>query len=247
MSIRKIIEQKHSGDQDQINVIFSEDNSIIVTAPAGCGKTTTMVSKIAWKLSSGHVCPNKKILAMTYSVAGGMKIRDSLKALLPELVTNSEQFLNRVDVSNYHQFAIRLISKYGYILHTNFHELFGFEIVDEDSRTLFANLTDSEQRTLLDFRYALKSSDINGLNAGIDPYWNILIGKLIPAKKITYNGILITAVYLLINYDEISQFYKKYYQMIIVDEFQDTNHLGFLLLKNLIGNNRTVFMDLLEL
>lgn len=242
MEIKEIIENKHSGDQDQLDVIFSEDSSIIVTAPAGCGKTTTMVSKIAWELSSGHVCPNKKILAMTYSVAGAMKIRDSLKALLPELVANSEHFLNRVDVSNYHQFAIRLLSKYGHVLHVNFNELYGFEIVDEDSRSLFTNLTDSEQRKLLDFRDALKSSDINGLNNGIGPYWNILIGKIIPAKKITYNGILIAAVYLLMNYAEISQFYKKYYQMIIVDEFQDTNHLGFLFLKNLIDNNRTVFM-----
>ena len=44
MSIQDLIIQKHLRDQDQLDVIFSRDKSIVVTAPAGCGKTTTMIS-----------------------------------------------------------------------------------------------------------------------------------------------------------------------------------------------------------
>ena len=79
MAVEDIIREKHSGDDEQLNIIFSDDKNIIVTAPAGCGKTTAMVSKIARELSVGHIPSNKKVLAITFSVNAAMKIKDSLK------------------------------------------------------------------------------------------------------------------------------------------------------------------------
>ena len=242
MDIQEVVKDKHSGDREQLNVIFSEDKSIVVTAPAGCGKTTTMISKIAWELSSGHIAPNKKILAMTYSVAGAMKIRDSLKSLLPELVNNYEYYLNRVDVSNYHQFSMRLLNKYGYVLHENIKELYTFEIVDEESKILYTILTQTDQNVLCSFKEAVKNSDAEAIKKEITSYWEVIDNKLIPKKIITYNGILVAAIIMLLKHKEITEFYQKYYQMIIIDEFQDTNYLGYYFLKRLIGENRTVFM-----
>ena len=60
------------------NLEIEPGSFVTLLGPSGCGKTTTMISKIAWELSSNHVSLNKKILAITYSVAGAMKIRDSL-------------------------------------------------------------------------------------------------------------------------------------------------------------------------
>ena len=93
MTLEEIIRKKHSGDEEQLEFIFSDDKKIIVTAPAGCGKTTAMVSKIARELSVGHIPANKKVLAMTFSVNAAMKIKDSLKTLLPDLVVNIEQYI----------------------------------------------------------------------------------------------------------------------------------------------------------
>lgn len=242
MSIQDLIIQKHLRDQDQLDVIFSRDKSIVVTAPAGCGKTTTMISKIAWELSSGNIAHNKRILAMTYSVAGAMRIRESLKTLLPSLVNNPDSYLRRVDVSNYHQFAMKLLRRYGSVLHKNLMDVNDFEIVDENNRVLILMLIDSELRVFHEFNEAIKNSDKNIINKHAASYWEILENKLIPAKLITYNGILITAIKLLQESKEIREFYQKYYQMIIVDEFQDTNYLGYFFLCNLIGDNRTVFM-----
>lgn len=47
MSAEETIRNKHTGDNEQLEFIFSDEPKIIVTAPAGCGKTTAMVSKIA--------------------------------------------------------------------------------------------------------------------------------------------------------------------------------------------------------
>lgn len=44
--IREKLEELHKGDVQQLKVIFSESDRIVVEAPAGYGKTTTMVSQL---------------------------------------------------------------------------------------------------------------------------------------------------------------------------------------------------------
>lgn len=233
MQIEDIIEAKHAGDVEQLRFVFSDDKKIIVTAPAGCGKTTAMVSKIAWELSSGHILSNKKVLAMTFSVNAAMKIKDALKTLLPNLVENVQQYISKVDVANYHNFAMRILFKHGYSLNPEFVHLSEFKIVDESSHYIDSFITSADSDKLKKVDEAVKISDKERLIAGLDDYWEILNKKLISNHTITYNGILISAIKLL-RKNQISSFYKKYYQMIIIDEFQDTNLLGYLLIKKLI-------------
>lgn len=241
MTLEEIIREKHSGDKEHLEFIFSNDKKIIVTAPAGCGKTTAMVSKIARELSTRHISANKKILAMTYSVNAAMKIKDSLKTLLPNLVDNTVEYISKVDIANYHNFAMRLLFKHGYCLNPEFSNLFEFKVVDDVSNVLddFIDSSDSVKLKALDD--AVKNSNKDHLMNALDDYWDILNRKLITNHIITYNGILISAIKLL-RKQQVSSFYKTYYQMIIVDEFQDTNLLGYLLIKKLIGDNIVVFL-----
>ena len=241
MLVENIIREKHSGDIEQLNFIFSDEKKIIVKAPAGCGKTTAMVSKIARELSIGNIFPNKKVLAITYSVNAAMKIKDSLKLLLPELVENPEQYQSKVDVANYHNFAMRILIKHGYCINSELVNLPEFKIVDEYSEDLNDYIISEDSNKMNEVESAIKKSDLNKLELLLDDYWNILNKKLIPNHIITYNGILISAIKLL-QKKQISSFYKEYYQMIIVDEFQDTNYLGYLFIKNFIGDNTTIFL-----
>ena len=241
MEVEDIIIKKHEGDTEQLRFIFSDHKKIIVTAPAGCGKTTAMISKIARELSSKNISSNKKILAMTFSVNAAMKIKDSLKELMPKLTENVEQYLSKVDVANYHNFALRILFKYGYILNSEFIHLSEFEIVNENSDKINRFITSEDDIKLKEVNKAVKNSDKDKLKELWNDYWNILNRKLVPNQIITYNGILISAIQLLRN-EEISFFYKQYYQMIIIDEFQDTNLLGYFLIKKLIGNNIVIFL-----
>lgn len=241
MTLENKIREKHNGDKDQLEFIFSDKKRIIVTAPAGCGKTTAMVSKIARELSCGNIRPSKKALAMTFSVNAAMKIKDSLKILLPDLVENTEKYICKVDVANYHNFAMKLLFKHGYYLNQEFSNLFEFKVVDDNSSILDNFLIISEKDKLNILENAVKSSNKDSLMNALDDYWDILNKRLIINHVITYNGILVSAIKLLCN-KQVSFFYKEYYQMIIVDEFQDTNLLGYLLIKKLIGNNMVIFL-----
>ena len=241
MGLEDIIKDKHSGDDKHLEFIFSEEKKIIVTAPAGCGKTTAMVSKIAWELGKGNISSNKKVLAMTFSVNAAMKIKDSLKSLLPELVENSEQYVSKVDVANYHNFAMKLLYKYGYSINQEFIHLGDFIIVDEENAVLNNHITSSDSDRLKALDDALKASDEEEMRNVIDDYWNVLNTKLIPNHIITYNGLLVSAIRLL-RKRQVSSFYKEYYKMVIIDEFQDTNMLGCWLVNKLIGDNTVIFL-----
>lgn len=233
------IRELHSNDEDQLNFIFSNDPRIVVTAPAGCGKTTAMVSKIAIELGNGNIQNNKKVLAMTFSVNAAIKIKDSLKTLLPKIVDNTAQLIERVDVSNYHHFALRLLYRYGYSLSSNLLNLSEFKI-QSDEQAISA-LIESDAQIVNDFNDAITSADRSAVDATINRYWQVLSQKLFTRNIITYNGILVSAIKLLEN-ENISKFYQKYYQMIIVDEFQDTNLLGFMLIQRLIKDNMVIFL-----
>lgn len=241
MELKEIIKRKHSGDNEHLEFIFSDEKMIIVTAPAGCGKTTAMISKIARELGTGRIPANKKVLAMTFSVNAAMKIKDSLKDLLPDLVENSEQYISKVDVANYHNFAMKLLFKHGYALNEEFVNLNNFMIVNDRSDILNIYTTSSDSDKLVALDDALKVSDEDMLKNVVDDYWNVLDNKLIPNHIITYNGLLVSAIKLL-RKKQVSNFYKEYYRMVIIDEFQDTNLLGYWLVNKLIGDNTVIFL-----
>src|SRR5660397_62342 len=92
----------HSSDEEQMEFITSDANKILITASAGCGKTKTMISKIAYELITTPDLNYKKILALTFSVNASTKIKEDTEVILPELLDNESIDLeSKLDVSNY--------------------------------------------------------------------------------------------------------------------------------------------------
>lgn len=241
MTLEDRLKERHSGDAEQLGFIFSDASRLIVNAPAGCGKTTAMVSKIARELSLGNIESNKKILAMSFSVNASIRIKSDVKELLPSLVNNPKLLLKKLDIANYHNFAMRLLHKYGFYLNKEFINLSEFRIIS-DSIVKKENLISSSDNYIIEELTKIVSSfDFSQIKSVMDQYWETINNTLINKKIITYNGILIAAIKLLSN-DSIKKFYTNYYSMIIIDEFQDTNILSYLFIKSLIDNNKVVFL-----
>lgn len=241
MTLEDRLKERHSGDAEQLGFIFSDASRLIVNAPAGCGKTTAMVSKIARELSLGNIESNKKILAMSFSVNASIRIKSDVKELLPSLVNNSKLLLKKLDIANYHNFAMRLLHKYGFHLNKEFINLSEFRIIS-DSIIIKENLISSSDNYIIEeLTKTVSSFNFSRIESVMDQYWETINNSLINKKIITYNGILIAAIKLLSN-DNIKKFYTNYYSMIIIDEFQDTNILSYLFIKSLIHNNKVVFL-----
>ncbi|HEY5525416.1 MAG TPA: ATP-dependent helicase [Clostridium sp.] len=236
------IREIHGNDEEQINFILSEKKKLLVTASAGCGKTKSMTSKIAFELANNPNMNFKKVLALTFSVNAATKIKEDTGKILPILLDSKNFELDKnLDVSNYHSFAAKIINKHGYRIHDKLKNTKEFLMVPEDVSLVKNCLIPSEINTMEDYSKAINEVNINEADRLEDQYINILLNKLIPNEVITYNGLLLLAIKLL-KIETIRNFYGKYYPIIIVDEFQDTNYLAYKMIYQLINEDNKVIL-----
>ena len=118
--IKGLISSSHGGDVNQLEAIFSKEKRILLEAPAGCGKTKTMVSKAAYIIATGELGKNKKILALTFSVNAAYRMKKDLSDRLPMMGIsglNTPADMNHfITITNYHGLARRILARYGYLL-----------------------------------------------------------------------------------------------------------------------------------
>ncbi|MCH4019942.1 MAG: ATP-dependent helicase [Erysipelotrichaceae bacterium] len=238
MSIKEKIRANYSNDEDQIRFIFCQDAKVVVTASAGCGKTTAMIGKIAYELAVGNIPSHKKILALTFSVNAALHIKESLNSILPELVDNVNYYIKHVDVANYHTFAMQILKKHGYVIHENFKNIDQFQIIDDSEKHIGKYVNQPSLQVINTFSDKLKKATLDMQD--VEAYWHIISEQLIPRKVITYNGMIVATIELFKN-DVIRTFYQNYYSLIFIDEYQDINLLEYIMVSQLF-NNRTVFL-----
>jgi len=240
--IKEKITTQHDGDEQQLAVIFSDAPRLIVEAPAGYGKTTTMISRIAYLLASGRIPNPKRILGLTFSVNAALKVKREVAGKLPSLLAaqNSPVAIGeKITVTNYHGFCKGILKKYGYLIadalrkDVNLFRAVGdSDIVKQPS--LKTALTTLELHYLTDVETAIKEARIPDTQT-IHIYNDIVVKKLLPLEYITHNAVILLVLEVFVHYAEVKKFYQGYYPLIVVDEFQDTNCIAWELLKSVIA------------
>ncbi len=241
------IKEMHFGDEKQLEIIFSNANRLIIEAPAGYGKTKTMVSKIAYMLASKQVPYPKRLLVLTFSVNAAYKIKKDVTQNIPLILegTNSDFTISdKMLVSNYHGFSRRILKRYGFKIHTSLIEIDKLQSIDDsNTRNLMqsiSGLSFPNAEILSNFNLAVKNVNGKYVKQNIDNYNKIVISELLPLKIIPYNAILSLSCKLLNDNVIIRNFYQNLYTTILVDEYQDTNMLSYWLLSYLFSANSKI-------
>ncbi len=242
--IKEKIAAQHEGDEKQLEVIFSDSLRLIVEAPAGYGKTTTMISRIAYLFASGKIPNPKRILGLTFSVNAALKIKREVAGKLPSLIGTQNSPITigeKATITNYHGFCKGILKKYGYLISpilrkdiNLFHALGDSEI--EKYQALKAILTTDELQHLKDIENAVKEGRMPETQA-IHLYNEIVVAKLLPLEFITHNAVILFVLEIFERHTEVKKFYQNFYKLIVVDEFQDTNCIAWTLLEEIISDN----------
>ena len=247
--IKSRIIEKHHGDDKQLEIIFSSSSRLLVEAPAGYGKTHTMVSRIAYLMAVGRLPSPKKLLALTFSINAAYKIKKDVSINVPDLLSGLSSNINikeKIYVSNYHGFCRSVLKKYGYIIHPNLLKLDTLQSIDDGRRDsimrAYSNLSNDEATLLSDFNFAVKNLNGTYVRENIDAYNAIVISKLLEKESIPYNAIITLTIKLFNDNSNILTFYQNYYTSILVDEFQDTNMLSYWLLNFLITSQTSILL-----
>lgn len=224
---------KVATDQKQLSVVKSNDRRLIVEAPAGFGKTSTMVSMIGYWIASGAIPKWKRILCLSFSVSAANRMKDSVTEFFAqEAMKNFPQ--RQMLVTNFHGFCRMVLRKYGYLV--------GVNDIDDTDMVNLENLNDVDEAAekiitsmkALDFDIKSGNMSVKALMESVSQYAVGISSILIPQNKISYNGIIIMTLYLFQQFPAILGGYQNLISAICVDEFQDTNILGLSLITILL-------------
>jgi DNA helicase II / ATP-dependent DNA helicase PcrA len=226
----------------QRQAVLHAGGPLLIVAGAGSGKTRVLTNRIAYLLAERGVHPGE-ILAITFTnkAAGEMKER------VAHLVGNRARLMW---VSTFHSACVRILRAE--------HEHLGlkstFSIYDaDDSRRLM-------QMVARELDLDPKKHPARGLAAQVSNLKNELIDpdaaagmakhsmdravaeayalyqrRLAEAHALDFDDLIMSVVHLLQAFPGVAEKYRRRFRHVLVDEYQDTNHAQYMLVKELVG------------
>lgn len=226
-------------------VTYTEGPSLIV-AGAGSGKTRVLTYRIAYLLSQG--VPASRIMALTFTNKAAREMKERVARLVD--VSDARYLM----MGTFHSICTRLIRPHAEVLgYTR-----DFTIYDTtDSKSLIKAIC--KERSLDEKIYkpaAVLSRISMAKNSGISPreygmnqnllredrearmyevttVYELYQARLKAANAMDFDDLLINMIRLMETSPEVCARYQEQFQYILVDEYQDTNYIQFLLVKKL--------------
>ncbi|MBV9026369.1 MAG: ATP-dependent DNA helicase [Streptomycetaceae bacterium] len=242
---RPVIDPAHLleglNEQQRAAVVHS-GSPLLIVAGAGSGKTRVLTHRIAHLLGARHVHPGQ-VLAITFTnkAAGEMKER------VEQLVGARSAAMW---VMTFHSACVRILRRESKRL--GFTS--SFSIYDAaDSKRLMALVCRDLDLDPKQFPPKSFSAKISGLkNELIDEETYRLQAENVFEKKLAdayalyqtrlreanaldFDDLIMTTVNLLQAFPEVADHYRRRFRHILVDEYQDTNHAQYTLVRELVG------------
>ena len=231
------IDYRASLNDEQYAAVTAKPGPILVIAGAGSGKTRTLTYRVAYLIENGVEPEN--ILLLTFTNKASREMLERVGNLLPHDIS-------RIWGGTFHSVANRLLRRHANALG------FGsdFTILDRDDTqdlavaALKATGLDPKDKSLPKGAVLL---EIFGLAANTEksitsvvgenyPYFHGIVTQIEAIHRIfrdrkradnvmDYDDLLVYALQLLRDHEDIRKFYQEQFQHILVDEYQDTNKI----------------------
>lgn len=233
------LEQLNSAQLEAVKTI---DGALLILAGAGSGKTKTITTRLAYLIDEVGIPPESCLtLTFTNKAAGEMQRRalsmiDNFSTHPPLLCT-------------FHKFGLLFLKFYIVELERKAN----FILADsEDSRRIIKELNNdlaplplvmSEISRYKNSQITPQEALKNAYNANYEhiakvykEYQEFLVQK----NMVDFDDLLLLPLEIMQKNPEIAENESKKYQYIMVDEYQDTNHLQYLLLKQLCSTHQNL-------
>lgn len=224
------------------------EGPLLLLAGAGSGKTRVLTHRVAYLIEEKGVSPYN-ILAITFTnkAAGEMRERvDRIVSFGAESVW----------VSTFHSLCVRILRRYI----DNLDYQTNFTIYDSDDqkavvkeclkklnmdpkqypeRGIMAEISRAKERFISPAEFDREASG-NYRKMQVARVYNEYQAKLKQSNALDFDDLLYKTVELFQFHPEILDNYQERFRYIMVDEYQDTNHIQFLLIKQLAAKYRNL-------
>ena len=228
----------------QREAVTHEGSPLLILAGAGSGKTRVLTHRIAYLLATGRARAGQ-ILAITFTNKAAAEMRERAGSLVGDDA-------RRMWVSTFHSACVRLL-RYE-------HEAAGlsssFTIYDaQDSQRLIQMVLKAQDVDIKRFTPKMVAARISDAKneligparyadlAGKDPVSRIVAAAYVEYDKrmrasnaLDFDDLIMRTVELLRDNPLIAEHYHRRFRHILVDEYQDTNHAQYVLVRALVGD-----------
>ncbi len=213
---------------------------LLVVAGAGSGKTRVLTRRVGWLISERAAHPGS-ILAITFTNKAAAEMRERVAALVggrARLMT----------VSTFHSACVRILRREA----TRLGFSSSFSIYDAaDSRRLMTLVcrdleldskrfppravqawVSAQKSELRDHQAAVRRAE-NDLERSYAEAYASYQARLTAANAMDFDDLIMTTVQLLQAFADVRESYRRRYRHVLVDEYQDTNHAQYVLVREL--------------
>ncbi|MRX28039.1 DNA helicase II [Kangiella sp. HZ709] len=230
----------------QKEAVTAPNKALLVLAGAGSGKTRVLVHRIAWLVQVEHVSAHS-VLAVTFTNKAAHEMRGRVEDMLAMPARG-------MWIGTFHSIAHRLLR--AHYKDAGLPE--GFQILDSQDQLRVIkrvmkelNLDDNEWPPKQAQWYINAKKD-EGLRPGsIHHHGDFFISTMVKiyyayeeacktAGLVDFNELLLRAYELWANNPTLLKHYQDRFQHILVDEFQDTNHIQYAWIRLLTNDNNRI-------
>ncbi|QGK71440.1 DNA helicase PcrA [Allosaccharopolyspora coralli] len=219
---------------------------LLVVAGAGSGKTKVLTHRIAYQLAERDAHPGQ-IMAITFTNKAAAEMKERVAALVGRRA-------KAMWVSTFHSMCVRVMRREAKTVGLSSN----FSIYDaDDSRRLITIIArdhelDSKRypaRTLAIHVSNLKNELLtpedaaeragNDMERKVAQVYAAYQRRLRESNALDFDDLIMRTVELLQQHPDVAEYYRRRFRHVLVDEYQDTNHAQYALVRELVGTRTT--------
>ncbi|AIY03345.1 putative ATP-dependent DNA helicase [Arthrobacter sp. PAMC 25486] len=230
----------------QEEAVVHTGGPLLIVAGAGSGKTRVLSHRIAYLLATGQAHPGQ-ILAITFTNKAAAEMRERIEALIGDAAKS-------MWISTFHSSCVRILRREAKVIGLNTN----FSIYDSaDSLRLITLVVKGldidpkkfTPKSIMHKISALKNEliddDENSMNTNFkDPFaaavaevYKGYTQRLRQANAMDFDDLIAQTVYLFRAFPGVADYYRRRFRHVLVDEYQDTNHAQYALVKEIVGTD----------
>lgn len=244
----------------QSKAVQYEGPALLIGAGAGSGKTRVLTRRIAWILANRKAWPSQ-ILAITFTNKAAAEMRERLASLIGNSANSmwvSTFHSACVKILRAHGDSIGLKSGFSIYDSSDCERLvkiiaseLNIDIKKFTPKLLLSKISDFKNNLVTwqenlknyapDYKPGASVSGASSFNAAgnADALYATVYAeyqnRLSVSNAVDFDDLIMLTVKLLRQNPQVSAYYKRKFRYILVDEYQDTNHAQYVLIRELAG------------
>ena len=231
-------------NDNQRAAVVHSGSPLLIVAGAGSGKTRVLTHRIAHLLGERGVHPGQ-ILAITFTNKAAGEMKERVEQLVGPRA-------NAMWVMTFHSACVRILrresKKLGFTSSFSIYDaadskrLMALVCRDLDldpkrypPKSFSAKISNLKNELIDEEDFAAQAGD--GFEKTLAQAYALYQSRLREANALDFDDLIMTTVNLLRAFPDVAEHYRRRFRHVLVDEYQDTNHAQYALVRELVGTS----------